>query len=330
MTADARDERARRDDLSGKRVAVTGGAGFLGRAVVARLRARGVAAPFVPRSADYDLRTEAGVDACLADARPDVVIHLAAAVGGIGANRDNPGRFFHDNLTMGARLIEACRLAGVEKFVCIGTTCSYPERTPVPFREDDLWKGYPEETNAPYGIAKKALLVQLQAYRKQYGFRGIYLIPGNLYGPGDHFDLQTSHVVPALVRKCVEAREAGATEVECWGTGSASREFLYVDDCADGILAAAERFDGPEPVNLGTGREITIRELSETIARLSGFTGTLRWDPSKPDGQPRRCLDVSRARETFGWRASVELEDGLRRTVAWYERARTEAASVDG
>jgi GDP-L-fucose synthase len=306
-------------DLPGARVAVTGGAGFLGRVVVQKLRERGISEPFVPRSRDYDLRREPDVRRFLADARPDVLIHLAAVVGGIGANRENPGRFLYDNLMMGAQLIEQARLAGVGKLVCIGTICAYPKFTPVPFREDDLWNGYPEETNAPYGLAKKLLLVQLQAYRQQYGFNGVYLLPVNLYGPGDNFDLQSSHVIPALIRKCVEARRAGQRAVPCWGTGSATREFLYVDDCAAGILAAAERYDGPEPINLGSGVEVSIRDLAARIRELTRFEGELVWDPTKPDGQPRRCLDTSRATELLGFTAGTSLDEGLRRTVEWFE-----------
>ena len=297
---------------------VTGGAGFLGRAVVRRLGTVGATDVFVPRSADYDLRTADGIGRALADGRPDVVIHLAAVVGGIGANRENPGRFFYENAIMGIGLMEQARLGSVAKFVQVGTVCSYPKFTPVPFHEDDLWNGYPEETNAPYGLAKKMLLVQGQAYRAQYGFNVIHLIPVNLYGPGDNFEPASSHVIPALIRKCVEAVEAGAAHIDVWGTGSASREFLYVDDAAEGIVLGAERYDGSDPVNLGVGREITIRDLTELIARLTGFTGELRWDPSKPDGQPRRALDTSRARERFGFTASVGFEDGLRETIAWY------------
>jgi GDP-L-fucose synthase len=302
-----------------RRVAVTGGAGFLGSHVVERLRQRGCE-PFVPRSRDYDLRTESGVDGFLADARPELLLHLAAVVGGIGANREHPGSFLYDNLVMGTRLIEAARVAGVAKLVCVGTICAYPKFTPVPFREEDLWNGYPEETNAPYGLAKKMLLVQLQAYRQEYGFHGVYVLPVNLYGPRDDFDLQSSHVIPALIRKCVEARDRGASEVACWGTGRATREFLYVDDCAEGILLAAERHDDPDPINLGSGREISIADLAGKIATATGFRGTLRWDPTQPDGQPRRCLDTSRARERLGFVARTTLEDGLARTVAWYER----------
>ena len=306
------------DFWDGRRVMVTGGAGFLGRRVVARLEEAGAKDIFVPRSAEYDLRTEDGVRRALADGRPDVVIHLAAVVGGIGANRENPGRFFYDNAIMGIQLIEQARLAGVSKFVTVGTVCSYPKFTPVPFREEDLWNGYPEETNAPYGLAKKMLLVQSQAYRAQYGFNAIYLIPVNLYGPGDNFDPATSHVIPALIRKCIEARDTGADHIDVWGTGSASREFLYVNDAAEGIVLAAERYDGAEPVNLGVGREITIRELVTLVARLTRFEGELRWDPSRPDGQPRRALDTRRARERFDFAARTSFEDGLRRTIEWY------------
>ena len=309
--------------LAGRRVVVTGGAGFLGRAVVARLRESGVTDVVVPRSADYDLRERDAVRRLLADARPEVVIHLAAVVGGIGANRANPGRFFYENAIMGIELMEQSRLAGVAKFVGVGTVCSYPKFTPVPFREDDIWNGYPEETNAPYGLAKKMLLVQGQAYRAQYGFDAIHLVPVNLYGPGDNFDPASSHVIPALIRKCLEARDRGDAFVKVWGTGAASREFLYVDDAAEGIALATERYDGDEPVNLGVGHEVTIRELVETIARLSGFEGEIRWDATKPDGQPRRALDTSRARERFGFVAHTSFEDGLRRTIAWYEGHRS-------
>jgi GDP-L-fucose synthase len=301
---------------------VTGGGGFLGKAVVARLDAAGAIDVFVPRSRDYDLRTSDGIRSALADGRPDVVIHLAAVVGGIGANRENPGRFFYENAIMGIELMEQARVASVAKFVQIGTVCSYPKFTPVPFHEDDLWNGYPEETNAPYGVAKKMLLVQGQAYRQQYGFDVIHLIPVNLYGPGDNFDPASSHVIPALIKKAVDARDAGHAYIEVWGTGSASREFLYVDDAAEGIVLGAERYDGAEPVNLGVGREITIRELVELIVRLTGFHGDVRWDASKPDGQPRRALDTSRAHELFDFEANTSFEDGLRRTIAWYEQHR--------
>jgi len=307
---------------SGRRVMVTGGGGFLGRAVVRRLEASGASEIFVPRSADYDLRTREGIGRALADGRPELVIHLAGVVGGIGANRESPGRFFYENAIMGIELMERARLAGVAKYVQVGTVCSYPKFTPVPFHEDNLWNGYPEETNAPYGLAKKMLLVQGQAYRQQYEFNVIHLIPVNLYGPGDNFDPASSHVIPALIMKCVDAREAGLDHIDVWGTGAASREFLYVDDAAEGMVLAAERYDGAEPVNLGVGREITIRELIELIARLTGFEGEIRWDTSKPDGQPRRALDTSRARERFGFVAGTSFENGLRRTIEWYENSR--------
>jgi GDP-L-fucose synthase len=304
---------------------VTGGGGFLGTAVVRRLEQGGAGDVFVPRSRDYDLRTHDGIARALADGRPDILIHLAAVVGGIGANRENPGRFFYENAIMGIELMEQARRAGVAKFVQIGTVCSYPKFTPVPFHEDELWNGYPEETNAPYGLAKKMLLVQGQAYRQQYGFNVIHLIPVNLYGPGDNFDPASSHVIPALIKKCVDARERGEDHIEAWGTGAASREFLYVDDAAEGIVLGAERYDGADPVNLGVGREITIRELLELIVRLTRFEGEIRWDATKPDGQPRRALDTSRARERFGFVAGTAFEDGLRRTIDWYERHRTRA-----
>jgi GDP-L-fucose synthase len=303
-------------------VMVTGGHGFLGSGVVARLRGAGVTEVFVPRSRDYDLRTRDGISRALADGKPDLIIHLAAVVGGIGANRENPGRFFYENAIMGIELMEQARLAGVAKFVGVGTVCSYPKFSPVPFHEDDLWNGYPEETNAPYGLAKKMLLVQGQAYRDQYGFNAIHLLPVNLYGPGDNFDPASSHVIPALIKKCVEARDRGDAFIEAWGTGSASREFLYVDDAARGIVLAAERYDGRDPVNLGVGSEITIKDLTELIARLTGFAGGIQWDPSKPDGQPRRALDTSRAREGFGFVAGTSFEEGLRATISWYENSR--------
>jgi len=307
------------DFWPGRRVMVTGGGGFLGSVVVRRLQQAGATEIFVPRTRAYDLRTGDGIDHALADSHPDLVIHLAAVVGGIGANRENPGRFFYENAIMGIELMERSRLAGVGKFVQIGTVCSYPKFTPLPFREDDLWNGYPEETNAPYGVAKKMLLVQGQAYRQQYGFDVIHLIPVNLYGPGDNFDPAASHVIPALIKKCVDAREAGDDRIDVWGTGSASREFLYVDEAAEGIVLGAERYDGADPVNLGVGREITIRDLVRLIARLTRFDGEIRWDPSKPDGQPRRALDTSRARERFGFVATMDFEEGLRRTIDWYE-----------
>jgi len=310
----------------GRQVMVTGGAGFLGSAVVRRLHEAGATEIFVPRLEDYDLRKLPDIDRALADGRPDLVIHLAAVVGGIGANRENPGRFFYDNAIMGIQLIEQARLAGVGKFLSVGTVCAYPKFTPVPFREDDIWNGYPEETNAPYGLAKKMLLVQSQAYRDQYGFNAIYLIPVNLYGPGDNFDSASSHVIPALIKKCVDARERGDTFIEAWGTGSASREFLYVEDAARGIVLAAERYDGRDPVNLGVGSEITIRDLTELIVRVTGFAGEIRWDPSKPDGQPRRALDTSRARGAFDFVAGTSFEEGLRLTIEWYKNARSSAS----
>jgi GDP-L-fucose synthase len=283
------------------------------------MRARGYGRIVVPRSRDYDLTHEAVVERLYREARPSLVIHLAARVGGIGANRANPGAFFYDNLMMGALLMEYARRSQVEKFVAVGTICAYPKLTPIPFREDDLWNGYPEETNAPYGIAKKMLLVQAQAYRQQYGFNAIYLLPVNLYGPGDRADLQTSHVIPALIRKCVEARNAGAPAITLWGDGSPTREFLYVEDAAEGILLAAEQYDGEAPVNLGSGMEISIKDLAAMIRRLTGFRGDVVWDTSQPNGQPRRSLDTSRAETLFGFRARTPFEDGLRRTIAWYE-----------
>jgi len=311
--------------LEEKRALVTGGAGFLGRRLTAELEAAGAKEVFVPRSSDYDLRTREGVSQALADGNPHIVVHLAAVVGGIGANRAHPGRFFYENAIMGIELMERSRRAGVEKFVAVGTVCSYPKHTPVPFREDDLWAGYPEETNAPYGLAKKMLLVQAQAYREEYGFNAIYLIPVNLYGPEDNFNLETSHVIPALIRKFAEAKEAGAPEVACWGTGSPTREFLYVDDAARGIRLATERYDEPDPVNLGSGEEISIRDLADKIRVLAGYEGEIAWDPSKPDGQPRRRLDTSRAERAFGFRAEVGLDEGLRRTIDWYLAHRPDA-----
>ncbi len=308
--------------LSGKRIVVTGGAGFLGQAVCHELQKYRPREVFVPRSAAYDLREREAIRRMFADAKPEVVIHLAAVVGGIGANRLNPGRFFYDNAIMGIQLIEEARLHHVAKLVLTGTICAYPKFTPVPFREEDLWNGYPEETNAPYGLAKKMLLVQAQAYRQQYGLNAITLFPVNLYGPRDNFDLETSHVIPALIRKAVEARDAGRDHIDVWGTGSASREFLFVRDAAEGIVLAAERYNDPDPVNLGSGREITIRELTEQICDLCAFRGELRWDASKPDGQPRRCLDTTQARNAFGFQAKTSFRDGLIETIAWYEKHR--------
>lgn len=314
--------------LAGKRVVVTGGAGFLGRQVCEILHRYDPAAIIVPRRAVYDLTEQAATRQLLADAHPDVILHLAAVVGGIGANAANPGRFFYDNAVMGLLLMEEARRRGVGKFVTVGTICSYPKHTPVPFRESDLWAGYPEETNAPYGLAKKMLLVQAQAYRRQYGFRAITLLPVNLYGPGDNFDPASSHVIPALIRKALEARDCGAASLDVWGTGAASREFLYVRDAAEGVVAAADRYDDPDPVNLGSGSEVTIRELAEMVCATCGFHGELRWDASKPDGQPRRRLDTTRARDRFGWEARTPFRDGLRETVAWYERSRNNPATV--
>jgi GDP-L-fucose synthase len=304
-------------ETAGASVMVTGGAGFLGRHVVREFEARG-ARVFVPRSAAYDLRDRQQIRAALAACEPSIVVHLAAVVGGIGANRANPGRFFYDNAVMGIEMMEQCRLAGVEKFTGVATVCAYPKYAPLPFREDDLWNGYPEETNAPYGLAKKMLLVQAQAYREQYGFDAITLLPVNLYGPGDNFDPASSHVIPALVRKIVEAKRRRSPAVVAWGTGRASREFLYVEDAARGIVLATERYDGAAPVNLGSGREITIAELARIIARQCGYRGKIRWDASQPDGQPRRMLDITRAREAFGFEARTDFEEGLRRTIAWY------------
>ena len=305
-------------NLTNLRICITGGAGFLGSHLVAALRARGCANIYVLLIDDYDLTREADVARMYATAQPDVVIHLAAVVGGIGANRQHPGSFYYKNLMMGAMLIEHARLNNLKKFVAIGTICAYPKFTPVPFKEDELWNGYPEETNAPYGIAKKCMLVQLQSYRQEYGLNGIFLLPVNLYGPRDNFDLETSHVIPALIRKCVEAKRTGAQEVVCWGTGNATREFLFVEDAADGIMLATERYDGDAPVNLGAGFEIRIKDLAEMIADMTGFKGTLVWDTTQPDGQPRRCLDVARAAALFGFRARTSFEDGLRKTVDWY------------
>jgi GDP-L-fucose synthase len=303
-----------------KRVVVTGGGGFLGSCVLEFLKERGCLSPHVPRSRDYDLRRESDIVRLLGQSHPDVVFHLAAVVGGIGANRENPGRFFYENLMMGVQLMEQCRRFGVKKFVTVGTVCSYPKFTPVPFREEDLWNGYPEETNAPYGLAKKMLLVQGQAYRQQYGFNSIYLLPVNLYGPRDNFDPASSHVIPALITKCVDAIEAGDDTITVWGSGKATREFLYVADAAEGIVLAAERYEGDEPMNLGTGIEMAIRDLVELIARLTRFEGEVIWDASKPDGQPRRLLDTTRAEKGFGFKARTGFDVGLKQTIQWYRQ----------
>lgn len=315
--------------VAGKKVVVTGGGGFLGSFVMDALDEREADA-YAVRSANYDLRDRDAIKALLSDQKPDIVIHMAAVVGGIGANRDNPGLFFYENMIMGVELIEQARLVGVEKFVCLGTICAYPKFTPVPFKEEALWDGYPEETNAPYGIAKKALLVQCQAYRQQYGMNAIYLLPVNLYGPRDNFDLQTSHVIPALIRKMVAARDAGASHVDVWGDGSPSREFLHARDAAEGIIAATQRYDGEAPVNLGTGREITILDLVHLIADKVGFKGDIRWQTDKPNGQPRRGLDTTRARELFGFTAETSLEDGIAETVEWWEENGESQGDGDG
>ncbi len=301
-----------------KRVVVTGGSGFLGSFVVEGLKKRGCKNVFVPRSRDYDLVDNDACRRVYEDFRPDVVIHLAAKVGGIGANRKNPGKFFYDNLMMGVQLIEQGRIFGLKKFVAIGTICAYPKHTPVPFKEDDLWNGYPEETNAPYGLAKKMLLVQSQAYRAQYGMNSINLLLVNLYGPRDNFDPESSHVIPAIIKKCFDAKKSGSGKITVWGTGRATREFLYVEDAAEGIILASELYDKPEPVNLGAGREISIKDLVHLIARLTGFEGEIEWDTTKPDGQPRRCLDTTRAFKEFGFRAATDFEEGLKRTIEWY------------
>jgi GDP-L-fucose synthase len=311
-----------------RRVVVTGGGGFLGSFVVAGLKARGCRHLFVPRSRTHDLRDADAIRRLYAETRPDMVIHLAAVVGGIGANRASPGSFFYDNAMMGLQLMEQARLAGVDRFVGVGTICEYPKHTPVPFVEDDLWNGYPEETNAPYGLAKKMLLVQGQAYRAQYGFRAIHLLPTNLYGPGDNFDLDTGHVIPALIRKCIEATERGEREIVLWGDGSPTREFLYVEDAAEGILLAAERYDGAEPVNLATGEEIAIADLARLIAADVGFTGAIVWDTTRPNGQPRRCVNPSLAQRLFGFQARTRLRDGLAQTIAWFRAHRPPSSAV--
>ena len=310
-----------------RRVVVTGGHGFLGSFVIDKLRAAGAKEVVVPRSDKHDLRVQTEALRLYTDTHPDIVIHLAAVVGGIGANRENPGRFFYDNAIMGLNLIEAARIIGIEKFVCAGTICSYPKFTPVPFREEDFWNGYPEETNAPYGLAKKMLLVQLQAYREQYGFNGIYLTPVNLYGPRDNFDLESSHVIPALIRKCIEAKQTDAPEIVAWGTGNATREFLYVEDAAEAIMLASEKYSKPDLVNLGSGEEISVRDLLEMIRTMVGDTGVVRWDHTKPDGQPRRSLDTSRAAREFGWRAKTSLSTGLKKTIEWFAASRSAVAS---
>jgi GDP-L-fucose synthase len=301
-----------------RRIAVTGGAGFLGGNIVEGLRKRGCRNILVPKIEDYDLVDIGDINRMYEDMKPDIVIHLAAVVGGIGANREHPGEFFYKNLMMGVQLIEQGRIRNIEKFVAIGTVCAYPKFAPVPFKEEDLWNGYPEETNAPYGLAKKMLLVQSQAYRTEYGFNSIFLLPVNLYGPGDNFDPASSHVIPALIKKCVDAIDGGADHIDCWGTGKASREFIYAADAAEGILLATEHHNGPEPVNIGAGFEITIRELAEKIAKMTGFKGEIRWDSSKPDGQPRRCLETSKARKLFGFKAETSFDEGLKATIDWY------------
>jgi GDP-L-fucose synthase len=309
-------------DWKNKRVIVTGGAGFLGRHIVARLMAAGCREVVVPRSATCDLRQMDNIRRLYRHVRPHVVIHAAGHVGGIGANREHPAEFFYDNLMMGVQLLHAAHEEAVGKFVAIGTVCAYPKHTPVPFHEDDLWSGYPEETNAPYGLAKKMLLVQAQAYREQYGTNAIFLLPVNLYGPGDNFNPASSHVIPALIKKCVDAMDAGQDFIECWGTGAASREFIYAADAAEGILLATEHYDGAEPVNIGAGFEITIKDLVEKIVKLTGFQGRIRWDASKPDGQPRRCLDTTRAQKLFGFKAQTDFDVGLKATIDWYRANR--------
>jgi GDP-L-fucose synthase len=309
-------------DLATKRICVTGGAGFLGTHLIRRLKEHGAREIFVPQYPEYDFVREADIIRMIDTVKPDIIIHLAAKVGGIGANREKPGEFFYDNLMMGVQLIHQAWLKGVEKFVAIGTICAYPKFTPIPFKEEDLWNGYPEETNAPYGLAKKMLLVQSQAYREQYGYNSIFLLPVNLYGPGDNFNPASSHVIPALIRKCLEAKEQNASEIVAWGDGTPTREFIYVEDAAEGITLATERYNSSEPVNIGSSFEISIKDLTETIARLTGFNGTIRWDTTKPNGQPRRKLDTTRAREAFGFEAKTDFEEGLKRTIAWYANER--------
>jgi GDP-L-fucose synthase len=305
-----------------RRIVVTGGAGFLGGYIIDGLQKRGCKNILVPKIEDYNLVNLSDVVRMYDDMKPDIVIHLAAVVGGIGANRQHPGKFFYENLMMGVQLIDQARLRNLEKFVAIGTVCSYPKFTPVPFKEDDLWNGYPEETNAPYGLAKKMLLVQSQSYRTEYGFNSIFLVPVNLYGPGDNFNPDSSHVIPALIKKCVDAIDAGDDHIVCWGTGKASREFIYVDDAAEGILLATERYNGPQPVNIGAGFEITIKDLVDKIVKLTGFKSQIRWDSSSPDGQPRRRLDVSRAKQLFGFEAKMTFDEGLKRTIDWFLKNR--------
>ncbi len=309
-------------DLATKRICVTGGAGFLGTHLIRRLKEHGAKEIFVPQFPEYDLVREADIIRMIDTAKPDIIIHLAAKVGGIGANREKPGEFFYDNLMMGVQLIHQSWLKGVEKFVAIGTICAYPKYTPIPFKEEDLWNGYPEETNAPYGLAKKMLLVQSQSYREQYGYNSIFLLPVNLYGPGDNFNPASSHVIPALIRKYLEAKEQGANEIVAWGDGSPTREFIYVEDAAEGITLATQKYNSSEPVNIGSSFEISIKDLTETIARLTGFNGSIRWDTTKPNGQPRRKLDTTRAREAFGFEAKTDFEEGLKRTIAWYANER--------
>jgi GDP-L-fucose synthase len=313
-------------DLSTKRICVTGGAGFLGQHLVRNLQSKGAHDIFIPHYPEYDLVKSEDIARMLADAQPDIIIHLAAHVGGIGANLARPAEFFYDNLMMGVQLMHQAWQRGVEKVVALGTICAYPKFTPIPFKEENLWDGYPEETNAPYGLAKKMLLVQSQAYRQQYGFNSIFLLPVNLYGPGDNFDLASSHVIPALIRKCIEAKEQGADEIVAWGDGSPTREFLYVEDAAEGIALATQYYNRSEPVNLGSSFEISIKDLTELIARLTGFEGRVRWDTSKPNGQPRRKLDTTRAKEYFGFSAKTNFEDGLRKTIDWYLANRSKIA----
>ncbi len=313
-------------DLKGSRIVVTGGAGFLGTIVCRLLRERGCGEVLVPRRAEFELTSEAAVKDLYARMRPDIVVHMAAEVGGIGANMENPGRFFYGNMAMALHMIEHARINGIRKFVQIGSICAYPKHTPVPFKEDDLWNGYPEETNAPYGVAKKAALVMLDGYHRQYGLRSAYVLPVNLYGPGDNFDLTSSHVIPALIRKIVEAIDAGDDAIECWGTGAVSREFLYLEDAAEAVVRATELLDEPVPINLGTGAEILIKDLVTLIVELTGFEGEIRWNPDKPDGQPRRCLDTQRAKTLLDWQAEVDLREGLTRTIEWYRANRPTAA----